>query len=228
MKRRSVKIGIAVVALVALAAVFGPLIYAQFNDSPDSLVSQRLVNDTLVTSADLEGSWQIDEGSVVGYRVDEKIGLAETEAVGRTNAVTGVFEVADGVLQSAAFEVDMTTFASDRGQRDDQFRTRIMDVATFPTSTFTLTESVVLPASTEVATMDPFVAVGDLQLRGTTKSVAFEMFAAIDEGRLRLTGSTEIDFSDWGIPNPSLPAAFIFTSETGTLEFDLIFVPIEP
>jgi len=53
------------------------------------------------------------------------------------------------------------------------------------------------------------------------------MFAAIDEGQLRLTGSTVIDFSDWGIPNPSVPAAFIFTSETGTLEFDLIFVPIE-
>ncbi len=227
MKRRWVKVGIAVVVVGALVAILGPLIYAQFNDSPDTLVSQRLVNDTMIAAADLEGTWQVSEGSVVGYRVEEKIGLAEVEGVGRTEAITGVFQVTAGVLESATFEVDMATFASDRGQRDDQFRTRIMDVATFPTSTFTLTEPVTLPTSTEVATMEPFIARGDLQLRGTTKPVAVEMFAAIDEGRLRLTGSTEIVFSEWEIPNPSLPAAFIFTSDTGTLEFDLLFVPGE-
>lgn len=226
MRRRALKIGIAVVVLVALGLVLGPLIYARFADSPETLVSQRLVNDTMITSTDLEGTWEVGEGSIVGYRVDEKIGLADVEGVGRTGAISGVFEVTGGVLESAMFEVDMATLESDRGQRDDQFRTRIMDVAAFPTATFTLSESVVLPTSTVVAEAEPFAAVGNLQLRGTTKVVTVDMFAAIDEGRLRLTGSTEIDFSEWGIPNPSLPAAFIFTSDTGTLEFDLLFAPI--
>jgi len=40
---------------------------------------------------------------------------------------------------------------------------------------------------------------------------------------LRLTGSIEIVFSEWGIPNPSIPAALIFTKDRGTLEFDLYF-----
>jgi polyisoprenoid-binding protein YceI len=73
--------------------------------------------------------------------------------------------------------------------------------------------------------MNPFVVNGNLTLRGATKEVEVQMFAAIDGGRLRLTGSTEIVFSEWGIPNPSLPAAFIFTGDRGTLEFDLLFTP---
>jgi hypothetical protein len=75
--------------------------------------------------------------------------------------------------------------------------------------------------------MDPFVVRGNLTLRDVTKEVAVQMFAAIDQGRLRLTGSTEIVFAEWGIPNPSLPAAFIFTEDRGTLEFDLLFQPVD-
>ena len=165
------------------------------------------------------------EGSIVGYRVPEQIGLTKMEGVGRTSAVAGTFVVGNGTLDEADFEVDMATFASDRSQRDDQFRKRIMDAATYPTATFKLTSPVTIPDSTTVASMNPFVVNGNLTLRGATKEVEVQMFAAIDGGRLRLTGSTEIVFSEWGIPNPSLPAAFILTGDRGTLEFDLRFTP---
>jgi len=75
--------------------------------------------------------------------------------------------------------------------------------------------------------MEPFVATGDLTLRGTTKSVTFEIYAVIADGRLRLTGSTEIVFSEWGIPNPSVPEAFVYTGRTGVLEFDLALDPTD-
>tara|TARA_B110000459_G_C16363420_1_gene382011 strand:+ start:571 stop:735 length:165 start_codon:yes stop_codon:yes gene_type:complete len=41
----------------------------------------------------------------------------------------------------------------------------------------------------------------------------------------RLTDSTEIMFRVWGIPNPSVPEAFVYTGKTGILEFDLAFDP---
>jgi polyisoprenoid-binding protein YceI len=148
-------------------------------------------------------------------------------AVGRTSDVTGEFTVVNAVLETAEFTVDMATFASDRSQRDGQFRTRIMDVATYPTATFRLTAPVAVPVSTTVATMEPFLATGDLTLRGTTKPVTFEIYAVIADGRLRLTGSTEIVFREWGIPNPSVPEAFVYTGKTGVLEFDLAFDPTD-
>ena len=214
----------ALVVLMALALI-GPFVYQWLSDEPAALVSQRIVNDGVITAAELDGVWRIGAGSIVGYRVEEKIALADLTAVGRTSGVTGQFTVVNGVLEAAEFTVDMDTFASDRSQRDAQFRTRIMDVDTYPTSTFRLTEPVTVPASTAVATMDPFVATGELTLRGSTKPVVFDIYAVIADSRLRLTGSTEIMFREWGIPNPSVPEAFVYTGKTGILEFDLAFDP---
>jgi len=214
-------------AVLAVVALIGPFVYSWLGDEPATLVSQRIVNDGVITAAELEGVWRVGDGSIVGYRVEEKIALADVTAVGRTPDVMGEFTVVNGVLETAEFTVDMATLASDRSQRDSQFRTRIMDVATYPTSTFQLTEMVAVPLSTTVATMEPFVATGDLTLRGTTKSVTFEIYAVIADGRLRLTGSTEIVFSEWGIPNPSVPEAFVYTGRTGVLEFDLALDPTD-
>ena len=212
------------VVLMALA-LLGPFVYLWLSDEPPALVSQRIVNDGVITASELDGVWRIGAGSIVGYRVEEKIALADLTAVGRTSGVTGEFTVVNGVLDTAEFIVDMDTFVSDRSQRDAQFRTRIMDVDTYPTLTFRLTEPVTVPASTAVATMDPFVATGELTLRGSTKPVVFDIYAVIADSRLRLTGSTEIMFREWGIPNPSVPEAFVYTGKTGILEFDLAFDP---
>ncbi len=224
-KRKTIKIVAAVVALLVALALILPAVYAVFNRAPESLVAGRFTSEATILAADLDGTWSIADGSVVGYRVPEQIGLTKLEGVGRTGAITGAFVVADGALNEASFEVDMSTFKSDRSQRDDQFRGRIMETSTFPTSSFVLSSPVSIPDSTDVASMEPFIVRGNLTLRDVTKEVDVQMFAAIDQGRLRLTGSTEIVFADWGIPNPSLPAAFIFTEDRGTLEFDLLFEP---
>lgn len=224
---RKSKIAVVCVLIVAISALAGPYIYSWFERAPDTLVSRRLINDTTIFSADLNGDWKVAEGSVVGYRVKEQIVLTKLESVGRTESVTGIFSVQDGILSSARFEVDVSTITSDRSQRDGQFRTRIMDVAKYPTATFTLTKSIALPLSSEVASMRAFTISGELQLRDATRFVKIDIFAAVDAGRLRITGSTEIRFSEWGIPNPSVPEVFIFTDPFGILEFDLLFTPLD-
>ena len=135
------------VVLMALA-LLGPFVYLWLSDEPPALVSQRIVNDGVITASELDGVWRIGAGSIVGYRVEEKIALADLTAVGRTSGVTGEFTVVNGVLDTAEFIVDMDTFVSDRSRRDAQFRTRIIDVETYPTSTFRLTEPVTVPAPT--------------------------------------------------------------------------------
>lgn len=225
MTRRRITIILSLILISVAAALVLPAVYVALNEAPTSLVDSRFTSDGVILSDDLEGTWIISENSIVGYRVSEQIGLSKLEGVGRTKSVEGSFVVENGLLTTASFEVDMTTFVSDRSQRDDQFRGRIMDTVTHPISTFVLSSPVEIPKSTDVAAMEAFSVKGELTLRGVSKMVTIQMFAAIDEGRLRLTGSTEIIFSEWNIPNPSLPAALIFTANSGELEFDLVFEP---
>jgi hypothetical protein len=58
-------------------------------------------------------------------------------------------------VTAGTFTVKMDTIRSDRSRRDAQFDGRIMDVATYPAGTFTLTRSIALapvPASGKVRT----------------------------------------------------------------------------
>ncbi len=167
------------------------------------------------------GTWRIGTGSVVGYRVQEVLGGVDTEAAGRTEQVTGQLEIAGSTVTLATFTVDMATVTSDSDRRDNQFRGRIMSVDQFPTSTFTLTEPIELagvPADGETVTA---TAVGELTLRGVTRSVSFPLEARLEGGRIGVLGSIPITFSDYEIPEPS--NAFATVRPDGLLEFVLVF-----
>ena len=157
----------------------------------------------------------------MGYRVDESINGFDTTANGRTQAIEGTFTI-DGTIASAAdFTVDMTTFTSDEARRDRQFNGRIMDVGNFPTSTFVLTEPIDFQQVPTDGTTITATATGDLTLRGTTKSVTFEVEATFKNGRVGVLGKIPVLFSEYGIPNPSF--ATISTEDNGVLEFVLVF-----
>ncbi|MBK9178999.1 MAG: YceI family protein [Acidimicrobiales bacterium] len=172
--------------------------------------------------AGLDGVWDASGDSVVGYRVDEILFGQNATAVGRTNAVTGSLTLEGGRVTEASFEVDMATVTSDESRRDDQFRGRIMDVATHPTSAFVLTAPIDLgsvPAEGETVSAE---ATGDLTLRGTTASVTFPVEARLQDGTIQVSGTIPIVFADWGIPNPS--GGPVTTEDNGQLELLLVFV----
>jgi len=98
-------------AALALLALVGPGIYAAFNRAPARLDSRQLGDGTAIRAADLDGKWAVATGSLAGYRVEEQIGLAKTEGVGRTSDVSGRFTVENGTLVQAAFEVQLATLA---------------------------------------------------------------------------------------------------------------------
>ncbi len=174
-------------------------------------------------SSGLDGTWTATPESVLGYRVKETLFGQDTEGVGRTNAVTGSLSLAGTTVEAGEFTVDMTTVESDSGNRDNQFRGRIMDTGNFPTSTFTLTQPIELgtvPAEGETITA---TATGDLTLRGTTLPVTFDVQARLNSGNIEVDGSIPIVFAEWGIPNPSFGPAT--TADNGLLEFLLVFSP---
>ena len=76
---------------------------------------------------------------------------AESDAVGRTDQVTGSITVeSDGTtttLTAADLTVDTTSLASDELRRDNRLRREGLETDAFPTATFTLTAPVEVPAA---------------------------------------------------------------------------------
>ncbi len=225
-------LAIAIAAVVLIVGV--PWLYINVikDDAPSRLtldtqapilVTTTMGSDTtsVVVPDGVTGAWKIGTDSVVGYRVKEILFGQSTEGVGRTSAVTGTLEINDNAVTTAEFIVDMATFKSDAGKRDEQFSGRIMDTATFPTATFSLTTPIVLPESAITGEKFSTTAVGDLSMHGTTMAVTIPIEAQLTKGRVAVQGTINIVFADYGIPNPSIGP--IKTEDNGDLELLLLF-----
>ena len=225
-------IGISV-AVVLLLVVGGPFVYINFiaEDAPEPLALSRGTQSADsstpagasagASTTSIDGKWTVAGGSQAGYRVKEVLFGQDNDAVGRTNSVTGDFTFAGTTVQSGTVSVDLVSIKSDETRRDNQFHGRIMSTRTFPTATFTLSEPVSvspLPAENAEANLQ---ANGQLTLRGVTRTVVAQLQARRTGGTIEVAGSIPIKFSDWNIPNPSVPG--ISTQDNGLVEFRLNF-----
>lgn len=186
--------------------------------------STSTTSGAVVSADDVTGEWSIvQSGTQAGYRVPEVLFGQKAEAVARTSQVTGSMTIEGTSVTSASFTVDMASVKSvpAESRRDGQFSGRIMDVESFPTSTFELTEPIALgslPASGKTIDVK---AVGKLTLRGKTKDVTIPLQAELDGNQIKVLGTETIVFADWGIPNPSFGPASV--GDRGTLEILLVF-----
>jgi len=228
-RRNWLRWGLVAAGVVVVLAVGGPFVYIHFfagsapaplslSDPPSSGAagSGPSAADTPVA-----GTWTVAAGSRAGYRVNEVLLGQDNVAVGRTSSVAGHLTLSRSAVTAGAFTVQMATIRSDRSQRDAQFDGRIMDVATYPTGTFTLTRSISLapvPATGKIMT---YHATGNLTLHGRTRPVTFSLSAQRTATQIRVSGSIPVTFADWDIPNPSF-AGFVTTQDHGVLEFLLV------
>ena len=219
-------------AAVVVLAVGVPFAYIHFIEGPapaplglsatsSAAPSGGTASGQAATGTPLPGTWTVATGSRAGYRVNEVLAGQNNVAVGRTSSVAGHLTIRQTTVTAAAFTVQMSTIHSDQSQRDNQFDGRIMDVATYPAGTFTLTRSISLapvPATGQVRT---YHATGNLTLHGHTRQVTFSLSAQRTATQIRVSGSIPITFADWQIPNPSF-AGFVTTQNHGVLEFLLV------
>jgi polyisoprenoid-binding protein YceI len=174
-----------------------------------------------VEPGSLTGTWRPTSGSQVGYRVDEvAFGQSQT-AAGRTDAVTGELVLDSTEVTAASFTADMTKITSGENRRDNQFRGRIMDVATHPQATFKLTSPINFGSVPAAGQPETYQAAGELTLRGTTKPVTFPVDAVRNGANIEVKGTIPIVFEEWAIPNPSFGP--VSTEDNGVLEFLLVF-----
>ena len=174
---------------------------------------------------DVAGTWTVAADSVAGYRVREQLANlpAESDAVGRTDQVTGSITVeSDGTtttLTAADLTVDMTSLTSDESRRDNRLRREGLETDTFPTATFTLTAPVEVPAAALAGTASDVTLTGDLTLHGVTKSVQIPAQAQLVDGTIQVAGSITFPLSDYGIVAPNIGGFIVSIADDGTLEF---------
>jgi polyisoprenoid-binding protein YceI len=224
---------IAAAAAVVVLAVGGTFVYIHFIEGPApapfSLKSATTAPSATGTapatgtaSSSLAGTWQVAAGSQAGYRVKEVLLGQNNIAVGRTSHVTGHLTIKDSTVTAAAFTVQVSTIHSDQSERDVQFDGRIMQVATYPTGTFTLTRPISLAPAPAAGTVKTYSATGKLTLHGHTRQVTFALKAERTGGKIEVTGSIPVVFADYAIGNPSF-GSFVTTQNHGILEFLINF-----
>lgn len=223
---------IAGVVVVAVLAVGGPYVFIHFIEgkapAPLSLKSSASAGPSssgagqATSAVPVAGTWTIGSGSEVGYRVKEVLAGQSQTAVGRTKSVTGHLTINGTSVTAGTFTVQMSTIKSNQSQRDVQFDGRIMDVASYPAGTFTLTSPISLSPLPAEGAIKTYSATGNLTLHGRTRSVTFPLTAERTSTGIKISGSIPVTFADWGIPNPSF-SGFVTTQNHGLLEFLLAF-----
>ncbi|MFH0751232.1 MAG: YceI family protein [Chloroflexota bacterium] len=241
------RIAVIAVALVAVAAVGGAALYSTFLagdnvaglglDTPEPTATAAAPSaspgaptpgpGTAVGAGDLAGTWTVASG-VAGYRVRETFlqQNAETDAVGRTEGVSGTLTISGEAgnlsLAGASLTVDMTTLKSDKDGRDGQLRGRGIQSDTFPTATFDLATRVALPANLPEGDVT-LTLPGKLTLHGITKDVEIAAQARLEaDGTVVVAGSLPILFADYGIEAPNV-AGIIAVQDHGSMEFRVVF-----
>jgi len=181
------------------------------------------------SARDVAGTWNVAANSVAGYRVREQLANlpAESDAVGRTDKVTGSITVDSSgtatTLTDASLSVDMTSLASDKTMRDNRLRREGLETDAFPTATFTLTAPVEVPAAALTGTPSDITLTGDLTIHGVTKSVQIPAQAQLVDGTIQVAGSLSFPLSDFGITAPNIGGFIVSIADDGTLEFLVSF-----
>jgi polyisoprenoid-binding protein YceI len=214
------------VVVLVVGVVGGPYVYIHFltDKAPARLAVTAASAAPVETSGPVvatNGRWTVIAGSTAGYRVREVLFGQSKEAAGRTDQVTGNLAIAGSKVTKASFTVDMASVTSDQSRRDGQFRGRIMDTSTYPTSSFVLTAPIDLGTVPPVGSSVTRKATGTLTLHGTSKDVTIDVTARRGSSSFVVNGEIPIVFAEWNIPNPSGGPAS--TEDHGVLEFLLKF-----
>lgn len=228
-KGRGIAIGAVVVAVLLAAGVAALLLTGGDGPDPlsfDDVPSTSQEESTTTTGGEptgpaddgVDGRWTITSGSQAGYRVlEDRIGgLANVNAVGRTDQVTGGFRVEGTTVTDVEVVVDVASITSDSSLRDGRFRDSIMSASEFPTATFRAPQVDLAAVPADGSTVSVPVT-GELTLRGATREVTTTLEVRRTGNQVQVLGSIPVTFADYGIETPSPPGLSV--RDNGTVEF---------
>jgi polyisoprenoid-binding protein YceI len=219
-------VGSAAVAFVALCAVIYFVMFPTSSPKPFHLAAPKR-SAPVSAATNLSGHWTVAKGSQAGYRVREKLAFlpAESDAVGRTSAISGgatFVEAHGGVSATAAsFVTDVLDLKSNEPMRDQHIQTIGIQSATYPKATFVLTKALVLPADALSGAVVDTSVTGDLAMHGSTKLVTIPTQIRLSSSEIHAVGSLTFPWGEFGMTAPSV-GGFVSVTANATMEFDLV------
>ncbi|MNE52934.1 hypothetical protein D3C80_1476320 [compost metagenome] len=168
----------------------------------DETAAAEGTSSAVIASEDLNGNWSIASGSKVYWSV-----TTSKETVNFVNeAVTGswIVDLNDATKMSGEGVLDMTALDSGNSQRDSHVKDRedLLAVSQYPEATFTTTAITSEAAQFTEGTAVPLTITGILTVKGVEKEVTFDSNAMYQGGKLLLSGTTKVTFSDFGMTSP--------------------------
>ncbi|MDA1189306.1 MAG: YceI family protein [Chloroflexi bacterium] len=147
------------------------------------------------------------EGTTATYRVTEELaGIGfPTDAVGTTELVAGSIAFDDNgevVSESSKLSVDLRGLKSDDGRRDNYIRQNTLQTSQFPMAELVITKVEGLNFPLPVTGEATFQIIGDLTIRGITKSLFWDVMVNFSENAIAGTASTEFTFQDYDMTPP--------------------------
>jgi polyisoprenoid-binding protein YceI len=219
---------VVVVAVAGFAFIYFVL-FPTSSPKPFSLTSSATAT-AVPTGTRFAGRWTIAAGSVAGYRVREKLGFlpAESDAVGRTSAITGTATFAEAghavTVRAASFTVDVSKLKSDQAMRDQHIRTIGIQSATYPTATFVLSTPLTLAAGALTGDVVHTSVTGVFNIHGTSRRETAPLEMRLSDSEIQAVGSLTFPWSEFNMTAPSV-GGFVSVTNHATMEFDLRLKP---
>lgn len=217
--------------LVVTASVFALVYFVFFpTSSPSRFTLTSTASGQVGSAAQLAGRWSIGGGSAAGYRVREKLAYlpAQSDAVGRTSAITGEAAFTDSkgavTLTSASFTVDVSQLTSDESMRDARIHTIGLESDRYPTATFKLSTPVTLPTGALTGAVVKASATGVLNIHGISKRETVPLQLRLSKSTIETVGSITFPWSEFNMTAPSI-GGFVNVTDEATMEFDLHLQP---
>lgn len=156
-------------------------------------------------------TWSIDPNqSSARFELDEDLQGQRITVVGTADQVAGQMRFDTNDLSTAEIgiiQINARTFVTDDNRRNNAIQNRILQTGEHEFITFIPTNITRLPESVSIRDDVQFQIEGDLTIRDVTNPVAFDaMVKWVDTNTIDGTASTVIDYSDWGINIPNVPA----------------------
>ena len=209
--RRLAVLGL-IVCLLAGAAVAGVLVLRS-HQAPAAFALSTPSEST--GTAPLAGVWRVAAGSEAGYRARERFinQPATTEAVARTDKVTGSVKItAQGASYTAKdvdIKVDLGALVSQDKyanyqayQRDFFVRTIYLQTNVYPTAEFKAA-NVSVRADQAPGPVELSVP-GTLSAHGVTKPAKADMKVQLTGDRLEVVGTINVDMRDFNVEVPAI------------------------
>jgi polyisoprenoid-binding protein YceI len=235
--RRPFVIGGLVLILLLLGGAAGAYAYffsgLRTAPKPLALASASPAASPAATAAPggVAGTWTVDAGSVVGYRVREQfVGQSSPhEAVARTSDVTGNATVAQAANGLAASNLQFSaqvgtlksvdTVAGYNVANRDRIVSGTLQASRFPTASFQAS-SISLPAGLAAGQQVAVEVPGKLTVHGVTRDATATVTIQVSGDKAQVAGSVKTDMTDFGIQPPQI--GFTTVEPATTIEFQLL------